>query len=378
MTTDKLPQKHRSGNTDRIAILGTVGVPGRYGGFESLAENLVHFHEHTGRESLLTVYCSGKAFKNPRAERYGSAKLRYISLSANGIQSIPYDVLSIIDALRRGENRILLLGVSGALCLPLCRVMSKARFVTNIDGIEWKRAKWNALARFILRMSEWAAVRFSHDVIADNQAIADYVVKRYRRNCEVITYGGDHAILTEPDFSSIGSLPDQYALALCRIEPENNVHTILEAWAQIKSPLVFVGNWANSSYGQELKSKYDGHPFITCLDPIYEPSALRAVRERAVLYVHGHSAGGTNPSLVEMMQFGIPVVAWDCDYNRYSTDQRALFFGSAEELVRCVGELDTDLNSEIGDAMREIAQDRYLWSHIGEAYFSLLEVKEGH
>lgn len=157
----------------KIAILGIVGVPGRYGGFETLAENLVRYHALTGHGASLTVWCSGK----DNAEHPGhfeKASLRYVNLRANGVQSILYDALSLWQAVRSGHDRILLLGVSGALALPLIRLVSQARIVTNIDGIEWKREKWNGLARFVLRASEWAAVRFSHEVIADNQAIADH------------------------------------------------------------------------------------------------------------------------------------------------------------------------------------------------------------
>lgn len=356
----------------RIAIAGTVGVPGRYGGFETLAENLVHHHAAVEDGTRLAVYCSGKANPQPRPDQFGSAALRYIGLDANGVQSIPYDILSMFDALRRGDNRILLLGVSGALCLPLIRLFSRARIVTNIDGIEWKRAKWRGLARVILRLSERFAVRFSHKVIADNQAIADYVAETYGRTAEVIAYGGDNALAVAPDFDAIPDFPETYALALCRIEPENNVHVILEGWESLDTPLVFVGNWDKSPYGQELKARYADHPNIKIVDPVYEPAALRAIRDRAWIYIHGHSAGGTNPSLVEMMQFAIPVAAWDCSFNRYSTDSQARYFKTAAELAAQVAQMDADTASQVGKAMKNIAQDRYLWERIAEDYFSLL------
>lgn len=356
-----------------IAIIGTVGVPGRYGGFETLAENLVHHHAHSGIRTRLTVYCSGRANPVPRPASYETAVLRYVPLNANGVQSIPYDILSLMNALWRGHDRLLLLGVSGALSLPLIRLVSRAQIVTNIDGIEWQRAKWNGLARFVLKMSEWAAVRFSHRVIADNQAIADYITQSYGRDCAVIAYGGDHALAVAGDAIALADLPERYALALCRIEPENNVHVILEAWSTLTQPLVFVGNWDNSAYGRELRTKYGKHHRIRLIDPIYEPATLRALRERACVYIHGHSAGGTNPSLVEMMHFGIPIIAHGCSFNRHSTADAARYFETPAELVAAIRGLSEADAAQIGIAMRELARCHYMWSKIGAAYFALLQ-----
>ena len=140
----------------RISIVGTVGVPGNYGGFETLAENLVRFHSEQSRSVELSVYCSSKSLdKLPR--QFAQTELRYIRLDANGLQSIPYDVLSLIDSVRQRTDVVLLLGVSGALSLPFIRAFSNCKIITNIDGIEWKRAKWNWVARLILRLSESAA-----------------------------------------------------------------------------------------------------------------------------------------------------------------------------------------------------------------------------
>ena len=224
-----------------------------YGGFETLAENLVKHHAHTGSASVLTVWCSSKD-NATRPTSFQSANLRYVGLKANGVQSILYDVLGLLDAIRTGHNRILLLGVSGAMTLPLIRIFSRARIVTNIDGIEWKREKWNGLARAFLRASEWAAVRFSHEVIADNQAVAEHVRKIYGANCHVIAYGGDHALSHDSEGKTPEELPKGYALAICRIEPENNVHTILEAFSSLETPLVFVGNWGQ----QRLRTGTEG------------------------------------------------------------------------------------------------------------------------
>lgn len=357
----------------RYAIVGTVGVPGTYGGFETLAENLVRYHAAQGRAEVLAVYCEAAAYPD-RPARFLSAELRYVPLKANGVQSIPYDIWSLCHAVWRGTDVILLLGVSGALALPLLRLVSRARIVTNIDGIEWKRDKWSGLAKSVLRLSERLAVRWSHAVVADNQAIAEHVQASYAARCEVIAYGGDHALATAPADEAVRGLPELYALALCRIEPENNVAMILEAFAAMPDrALVFVGNWDKSEYGRTLRARYGDKPNLYLLDPVYEPARLRRVRDGAWLYVHGHSAGGTNPSLVEMMQFGVPVVAHGCAFNRYSTEHGALYFETVAELQAVVGGLDDDTAVAVGERMGEIARRRYTWAEIGRAYFALMD-----
>lgn len=357
----------------KIAILGTVGIPATYGGFETLAENLARYFHAKELPGRLVVYCSAKSCPE-RPVSYLGVELRYVGLKANGVSSILYDIVSLFSAVRHGSNVILLLGVSGAIALPLIRLISHARIVTNIDGIEWKRAKWKGLARGVLRLSERFAVRFSHEVIADNRGIARHVMETYGRDCQVIAYGGDHAVVAQAQPYKGEALPSHYALALCRIEPENNVALILEAFAQQpEMPLVFVGNWCNSPFGQALKQRYRNVRHLHLLDPIYDPGVLRTLRGNAVLYIHGHSAGGTNPSLVEMMHFGVPVSAFDCVFNRFTTDGQAIFFANAEQLAARVARLDAAEAEKIGIAMLRIARERYTWDAVGAAYFNLLE-----
>lgn len=356
-----------------IALIGAVGVPANYGGFETLADNLVRYHAKQSLSEELHVFCSGPAYAI-RQDKYLSAYLHYLPLSANGIQSIIYDILSIFAAAMRGADRILLLGVSGALVLPVIRLITRVHIITNIDGIEWRRAKWNRLAKWFLRWSERLAVRFSHEVVADNAGIADYVLATYGRYCHVIAYGGDHAIHVESK-PYVGPLPEKYAFALCRIEPENNVEMILEGFSSQSSlALVFVGNWDNSEYGTRLRERFREYNHLHLIDPIYDLGVLRYLRERALLYIHGHSAGGTNPSLVEMMHFGVPVLAYDCIYNRYTTNGAAWYFSEARGLAESILKWNSDAAYDNGAAMRTLARERYTWDKIGAAYFNLLIV----
>ena len=356
----------------RVSIIGTVGVPANYGGFETLVENLVRYHDANALPYDVTVYCSSKSYSDKKPA-YLSAKLKYIPFNANGAQSIIYDWISLLLAMWRADV-ILLLGVSGATMLPLVRFLSSAKVVTNIDGIEWRRQKWQGLAKWFLRFSEKVAVRFSHEIIADNQAIADYVKDTYGVDAHVIAYGGDHAVAVEAKSVKELSIPDKYAFSVCRIEPENNVHMIVEAFAkQSGLPLVMVGNWKSSDYGRSLQQKYHDFYQLVLLDPIYDIGKLKTLRTNAALYVHGHSAGGTNPSLVEAMHFGKPVLAFDCDFNRCTTENKALYFRTPAQLAEKLSLApDEDRWHMRGEDMREIASRRYTWDIVGDAYYSLL------
>lgn len=357
--------------TKKTAIIGTVGIPAGYGGFETLAEHLARYHQRTNVKDKLIVYCT--SFNNSsRLRTFAGAELRYIPIPANGVLSVAYDVISLLHAVIKGCDNILVLGVSGAVALPLIRCISGARIVTNVDGIEWRRQKWRGPAKWWLRQSEKWAAQFSHSLVADNQAIADHLLQSYEKGAVVIAYGGDHA-KSAPSKPFGVVLPDKYVLALCRIEPENNVELILDAFAGLpEKSLVFVGNWDNGSYARSLRSKYSSVPHLHLLDPVYDVALLRTIRDRATMYVHGHSAGGTNPSLVEMMHFAVPIIAYNCSFNRHTTENRALYFTTAEELRDSAVSVEDSGARTIGKDMLEIAARRYTWAIVGQQYFSLL------
>ena len=352
-------------------IVGCAGLPAAYGGFETLAENLVLYQERAKLAVEMTVFC-GKPTPPAKPESFHRARLHYLPLKANGLSSVLYDLCSLVIAARDRADAVLILGVSGAIGFPLMRGLTRVRLVTNIDGIEWRRAKWGWLARNFLRLSEWVAVRCSHELIADNQAVADYVKATYGVSCTVIAYGGDHATaVAETPYPH--PLPAHYALAICRIEPENNVEMILEAFTRLSGEsLVFVGNWNSSDFGRSMRTRYRECKNISMLDPEYDLGALRRLRAGSSFYLHGHSAGGTNPSLVEMMHFGIPVLAYDCAFNRHTTKNQALFFCSAAELITQLETVTKEQAVAVGSSMLNIATSDYMWDSVGAEYFRVV------
>ncbi|MCQ2379551.1 MAG: DUF1972 domain-containing protein [Victivallaceae bacterium] len=355
---------------NKVAIIGTRGIPAGYGGFETLAEQLVRYQ----RDDLeFTVYCQKSAFEQ-RPRKIGRANLKYIPLGANGISSIFYDMWSMLDAIRYADT-LLILGVSGCPLLPFLRFFRcRKRFVCNIDGLEWRRVKWSRLASLYLRFAERCAVRNADVVIADNQVIVDYVAQRYGNGCELVEYGADTENLIEHDEKVVEYpfMDQDYAFAVCRIEPENNVEMLLSAFEQDSPmPLVVVGNWQHNEYSRRLFAKYDGSPNLHLLPAIYDQRELNAVRSRCALYLHGHSCGGTNPSLVEAMYLGLPVIAYDVDFNRMTTENRALYFKDAKGLRELCAGIGTGDCRELGKRMKAIAESRYTWRRISDCYFRL-------
>ncbi len=356
----------------KVAIIGTVGVPANYGGFETLVEQLIR---HNKSDDLqYAVYCSSRNYSE-RHWVYRGAKVVYVPLKANGVQSIFYDVFSILHALRQADV-LLILGVSGCCILPFVRLFSKKKIIVNIDGLEHRRDKWNKWIRKFLKFSEALAVKYADVIVADNKGILDYVEKEYNQESTLIEYGGDHVIcdtngIEEEVLEKYQLSKSGYSLALCRIEPENNVEMIMKAFVVSGELLVFIGNWHNSEFGQRMKEEYGTLSNIKLLEPIYDINVLNVLRTDCKFYLHGHSAGGTNPSLVEAMYFGRPVFAFDVVYNRETTEGEAGYFRNEQDIIALMNIGNEEAWQRNGEAMVEIAHRRYQWSKIANAYEQL-------
>ena len=356
--------------TKKIAIIGTVGIPAKYGGFETLTEYLT---KDLGDRFDITVFCSSASYKT-KLKTHNNAKLKYLPLNPNGIQSILYDVISIFYALLFADI-LLILGVSGCVVLPLVKLISSKKIIVNIDGLEWKRAKWGKAAKWFLKFSERVAVKFSDEIIADNKVIQEYVLSKYGKKAALIAYGADHTCKEAFSMAVLHQFPflsEKYAFKVCRIEPENNVHLILEAFSEYPLlNIVLVGNWNNSAYGKQLKLQFDSFENIYLLEPIYNQNILNQLRSNCYLYIHGHSAGGTNPSLVEAMYLELPIIAYDINYNIETTANKARYFKSKIDLTNHLKSLNKSEISSIGLEMKNIANDNYTWNLISEKYSKL-------
>ena len=356
----------------KLAILGIVGVPANYGGFETLVENLLDL---LPKYFDITIYCESKSYPQ-KLETYKGAKLEYLDYKANGAESIIYDSVSLLKTFRT-HDYILLLGVSGAIMIPFFRPFTKAKIITHIDGLEWKRDKWGFLAKKFLKISESLAVRFSHGVVADNKHIQEYITDEYRKGSSLIAYGANHvsAIAPEPYLKKFSFLNSPYVFTVCRIEPENNVEMQLRAFkeCEIGMPYIVVGNWNANEYGLKLYQEYSKVKNIILYNPIYEMEELNLLRSNCFFYLHGHSAGGTNPSLVEAMYLKLPVIAYGVNYNKETTFGKALYFDGFDELKTLlfqIHELDRD---QIRNDLAKLAKKNYSWKAITKKYVEMFD-----
>lgn len=354
-----------------LSIVGIVGVPASYGGFETLVENLL---QDMTKEVEVNVFCENEHY-NDKLDTYKGASLSYLRFKANGVQSILYDFIALIKSMYKNDV-ILVLGVSAAFFFPIIRLFSNSKIISHIDGLEWKRDKWGYFEKKYLKISEYFAVKFSHIIISDNKAIQDYVLGNYKKQSELITYGADHVIKSEKGrfVDKYPFLNQPYFFSVCRIEPENNIQIQLEALAKsnVNIPYVVVGNWMASDYGKNLYKKFNDVRYIKLLNPIYEEVELNALRSNCFAYIHGHSAGGTNPSLVEAMYLGVPIISFDVNYNRETTSNQAIFFSNCEELKDIINNIESFNLSDVATKLNKLALDNYLWKKINNAYIKLI------
>lgn len=355
----------------KIAIIGTNGLPGRYGGWDQL---LNHLTLSLSKNYEVIVYTSSyNAVKG--LKEYNGAKLKIIPLKANGFQSIFYDGLSMLHAAIYYDT-LLVLGTSGCIFLPIIKLFRK-KIILNPDGAEWKRGKWNKFIKWFLKKSEDIGIRFSDEIVADNKIIQEYIFEEYGINSHLIAYGGDNAkyvSLNEDTKLKYGIENQNYAFKVCRIEPENNIDLILEAFKDLNIKLILIGNWNFSPYGINLRNQYSKHNNLLLLDPIYHQQTLDELRGNCGVYVHGHSVGGTNPSLVEAMNLGLFCVVFDVDYNVETTENKAIYFKNVSDLITIINRyISGNIEVEgLKEAMNEIASRRYVWQKIVNQYESII------
>ena len=328
----------------KLAIVGIVGVPANYGGFETLVEYLLDL---LPRFYDITIYCQSNSYPE-KMDTYKGAKLEYLDLKANGVQSVIYDSISLWKSIK-GFDYILVLGVSGAITIPFIRPFTSAKIITHIDGLEWKRDKWGAFAKRFLKFSESLAVRYSDAIISDNKHIYDYVLEEYGKESHLIAYGANHVTPVDTSLyqKKYSFINEPYIFTVCRIEPENNIELQLKVFSE-----------------NDLSILYN---------PIYTSAELNVLRSNCHYYLHGHSAGGTNPSLVEAMYLALPIIAFGVNYNRETTFNRGIYFADAEELLELLKCLDTFDRDLISKDMYKLARKNYSWKAINKKYVNMLE-----
>lgn len=351
-----------------LHIIGCAGVPSRYGGFETFAEQISKILVHCAE---ITVYCDRRFYrKNERSKVWNQVNRKFLLIPANGIFSIFYDLLCLLRALKTADI-ILILGSGAGIWIPLIARFSRKIIITHLDGIEWLRPKWNLFTRKFLHYSARLSIQFSDHIIVDNDALLNTIPLKHHNKILCIKYGGDHL----PEISEINPIHDKpYALVICRAEPENNLKLILKAFEEIHNlDLIVISNWNQTRFGKQFKKATGNNQNILFKDPIYDkPELLQQYRKQCKIYIHGYSAGGTNPSLVEAMFAGCPILALDNDFNRNTTQNLAYYFRTSAELTRQINMLSSLDLKKSGEKMQKYAKMNYTWIKVIQPLKELL------
>lgn len=320
----------------KIAILGTRGIPNSYGGFEQFAEYLSV--GLVGRGHSVTVYnVHFHEYDQPQYKGVAIRKIyspeKQIGAAANFI----YDYLCMRDALKHDFDLIYEAGYhSNAPSYYLLKKTSPI-VITNMDGIEWRRSKWGYLTRKLIKWLEKIAVRKSHYLVADNTAIQQYYKREFGKDPFCIAYGAEVVdSFHEQAIHPYGVFPNQYFLLIARLEPENNIETILNGYTRSGDdrPFLVVGN-ADTRYGRYLQAKYK-HSAIRFVGGIYNKTVLDNLRHYCTLYFHGHSVGGTNPSLLEAMASQTLIAAHNNPFNQAVLSTHALYFTNENDIINII------------------------------------------
>ncbi|MBE7247051.1 MAG: DUF1972 domain-containing protein [Actinomycetospora chiangmaiensis] len=363
-----------------VLILGTRGIPAAHGGFETFAERLAIYL--AGRGWRVGVYCQRDV------ERVGT---RVASRMWNGIElitvevglrgpaaTLAFDAFCVRDAAARG-GVALVLGYNGAVFLPYLRARG-GRILTNMDGIEWLRPKWPLPVRAFFYVSEWIAAWSSQRLVADHPRIADHLARRRpRRGIATIPYGGDPPP-GEIGPPPLGLEPDRYLISIARIEPDNNILTLVEAFSRRPRGmrLVVLGTMkAGNPYHRAVEDVASEEVLFP--GAIYEAEAVQALRVHARAYLHGHTVGGTNPSLVEALWAGNAVVAHDNPFNRGTAGDRQFYFSDGDSCAAAIGRVlaDTPAVAAARKAARARAE-HFRWDIVLASYEDALRQVGGY
>lgn len=347
-------------STAHVSFIGAVGLPNTYGGFEGFLEHCApRMAELVGS---VTVTCDRAAYPDSEGPYQGVSRI-FLSVRANGAWSVLHDLLAFAAIWRRSTH-IVVLGVSGGLWFPLFRCLSGLSGKTlavNVDGVEWKRAKFSGARKAFLFILDWLAQRFAHVIVYDNEALRNSIAPSTIGKSVMIPYSGDHVL-------RLGHDDKRNALTVCRIEPENNLEMMIEGALQSSiDKYIIIGNWNASEFGRRLRARYAAEARLELLDAIYDKNILATYRETCGVYLHGHSVGGTNPSLVEMLFYDCPILCLDVAYHRATAGDCASYFASASELQAMLADVS---RLPLGD--RAEARRRYRRDTIVEDYLQAL------
>lgn len=364
---------HSADKLKKIRILGIRGIPANHGGFETFAEHLALYLVRQGWE--VTVYCQeddGQVYE----DTWQGVRRIHIPVSQGGaLGTIVFDWKSNLHA-GRSEGLILTLGYNTAV-FSLWFRLKGINNIINMDGIEWRRQKWGALAKTWFYLNEWAGAWLGNHLVADHPAIKTHLSTRVSGNkITTIAYGAPEVRQADPErLAQYGLRPGGYAILIARAEPENSILEVVQAWSRRRRgvKLVVLGKY-DPAHAYQRSVTEAASDEVLFLGAIYEAENVGALRFYSRLYVHGHQVGGTNPSLVEALGAGNPVLAHDNPFNRWVAGPEARYFDGADGAASILDTLleDQEALARMGAASRARHQEAFTWEQILGQYERLL------
>ena len=353
----------------RIAMIGTRGVPARYGGFESAVEEIGARLVERGHRVL--VYC-----RNEGQTKTWYRGMRLVNLPAvrhRAAETLSHSAISVAHSISRARPDVaFVFNAANAPFLPALRLAGIPAAV-HMDGLEWQRAKWAGLGARYYRWAERASVMYGDAVIADATGIAEHVRTEYGRESYVIPYGAPIIRPGHRRLAELGLRAGAYHLVVARFEPENHVLEIVDGYvaSQAILPLVVVGSAPYSDeYTARVHAAAASDSRVRFLGGVWDQKLLDQLYAGALSYLHGHSVGGTNPSLLRAMGAGASVTAHDNVFNREVTGGNARFFADSSGVLASVmaDEKDRDACRERGTVGQAHASERYRWDDVTDGY----------
>lgn len=359
----------------RIAMIGTRGVPAAYGGFETAIEEVGKRLVARGHE--VVVYCRRGPVDSP-AEHLGMRLVHLPALRMKIAETLSHSALSVLHAItrRRPADAAFVFNAANSPFVPFLHARG-IPVALHMDGLEWKRQKWSGAGKRYYRLAEGWGVQHADAMIADAQGIADYYTREFQAPTELITYGApiiERA--AEHRLAELGLHRHGFHLVVARFEPENHVDLVVEGYSasDARLPLVVVGS---APYAEEYSARIGAiaasDPRIQLLGGIWDQELLDQLYANARSYVHGHSVGGTNPSLLRAIGAGTAVVAFDVSFNREVVREHGRYFDDAAGVRREIEAVEADAAGSDADgaALRERAREHYDWDVVASAYEDL-------
>lgn len=373
-----------------VFIIGSRGLPAKYGGFETFVEELVKHQNNKNIKYHVACQSENSDMALPGEHfEYLGADCFVIKLPKIGsARVIAYDILAINAALKYCKKEeikapifYILGNTAGGFIGHYANKIHKlgGKLFVNPDGLEWKRTKWAAPIRSYLKFAEKKMVRYADLIISDNAGIKEYLTSEYGQvESEVIAYGTEKfkSDLTESE-TLVKYKTSDYYLIVGRFVPENNYELLIRHFmkSKTKRDLVIITNHEGNPYYEELRAQtnFDRDPRIKFVGTVYDQNELRFIREQAFAYLHGHEVGGTNPGLLEAM-WSTPVnVVLGVNFNRMTAGDSVIYFDK-ENLSNVLSEVEkitTDARQNLQNKARLIIEEKYTWEHICAQYETL-------